>query len=177
MTLDDVVQFSGESADTIRHWQNLGLIPAGDDFGAEELERAGLVSFAARRGVSPEDMARYCEEHGDWLEVFARWGSRPGQDVAYSLDELARRSELDPDVLGKLLGAAGLRDRLYGYDDDLESMSLVATALKFGFPLEALLQILRVASDSMGRVSEAMVRLFHVHVHARFRAEGLTGPA
>jgi adenylate cyclase len=176
MTLEDIVRFSGETAETIRQWQQLGLVPDGDDFGAEELERIGLIRFAARRGVSPDEMAQYCEEHGDWLEVFARWGSRPGQDVAFSLDEMARRAELDPDVLEKLLGAAGLRDRHYGYDDDLESMSLVATALKFGFPLEALLQILRVASDSMGRVSEAMVRLFHVHVHERFRAEGLSGP-
>jgi len=175
MTLDDVVQFSGETAEELRRWQQLGLLPEGDDFGAEELERLGLIRFAARRGVSPDEMARYCEEHGDWLEVFARWGTRPGQDVAFSLDELAQRAELDPDVLEKLLGAAGLRDRNYGYEDDLESMSLVATALKFGFPLEALLQILRVASDSMGRVSEAMVRLFHVHVHERFRAEGLSG--
>ena len=53
---------------------------------------------------------------------------------------------------------------------------LVATALKFGFPLEALLQIVRVASDSLGRVSEAMVRLFHVHVHEQLRAQGLSGP-
>src|SRR5205814_380927 len=75
MTLDDVVRFSGETADTIRHWQELGLVREGEDFGAEELERVGLVGFAARRGISPEDMARYCEEHGDWLEVFARWGT------------------------------------------------------------------------------------------------------
>ena len=175
MTLDDVVRFSGETADTIRHWQELGLVAEGDEFGAEELERVALVGFAARRGISPEDMARYCEEHGDWLEVFARWGTRPGQDVAYSFDEIARRAELDPDVLEKVMAAAGLRDRNYGYEDDLESVRLVATALKFGLPLEALLQILRVASDSLGRVSEAMVRLFHVHVHERFRAQGLSG--
>src|SRR5947209_3679355 len=176
MTLDDVVQFSGETAEELRRWQQLGLLPEGDDFGAEELERLGLIRFAARRGVSPDEMARDCEEHGDWLEVFARWGTRPGQDVAFSLDELAQRAELDPDVLEKLLGAAGLRDRNYGYEDDLEMARLVATALKFGFPLEALLQIVRVASDSLGRVSEAMVRLFHVHVHEQLRAQGLSGP-
>jgi adenylate cyclase len=176
MTLDDVVRFTGETADEIRRWQELGLVPQGKDFGAEELERIGLIRFAARRGVSPDEMARYCEEHGDWLEVFVRWGVRPGQNIAYSREEMAERAELDPEVLDKLLGAAGLRDRDYGYDDDLESARLVATALKFGFPLEALLQILRVASDSMGRVSEAMVRLFHVHVHERFRAQGLSGP-
>jgi class 3 adenylate cyclase/DNA-binding transcriptional MerR regulator len=176
MTLDDVVRFTGESSDEIRRWQELGLLPEGDDFGAEDLERIGLVSFAARRGVSADEMARYCREHGDWLEVFARWGMRPGQDVAYSREEIARRAELDPEVLARVLAAAGLRDRNYGYEDDLESVHLVATALKFGFPREALLQILRVTSDSLGRVSEAMVRLFHVHVHERFRADGLSGP-
>src|SRR5437763_7781002 len=68
MTLDDIVQLSGETAETVRHWQELGLVPGGDEFGAEELERIGLVRFAARRGVSPDEMARYCEQHGDWLE-------------------------------------------------------------------------------------------------------------
>src|SRR5436305_11402439 len=177
MTLDDIAGFSGESADTIKHWQELGLLAAGDEFGADDLERVGLVGFAARRGVSPEDMARYCEENGDWLEVFVRWGIRPGQDVAYDRSELARRADLDPEILEKILSAAGLRDRLYGYEDDLETAQLIATALKFGFPLEPLLQIARVMSDSLGRISEAMVRLFHVHVHEQFRAQGLSGPA
>src|SRR5204863_3013192 len=99
-----------------------------------------------------------------------------GQDVAYDRSELARRADLDPEILEKILSAAGLRDRQYGYEEDLETAQLIATALKFGFPLEPLLQIARVMSDSLGRVSEAMVRLFHVHVHEQFRAQGLSGP-
>ena len=176
MNLDDAARLTGETEQEIRRWQSLGLVPEAEGFGADGLERIGLIRFAARRGVSPDDMATFCAEQGDWLETFVRWAVRPGQGVAYSRQELAERAELDPEVLDKILNAAGLRDRDYGYDDDLESARLVATALKFGFPLEALLQILRVASDSLGRVSEAMVRLFHVHVHERFRAEGLTGP-
>jgi adenylate cyclase len=175
MTLDEIARFSGEPAETIRHWQGLGLLPRGDEFSAEDLERVGLVSFAARRGVSPEDMARYCEEHGDWLEVFVRWGVRPGQEIAYDREELARRADLDPEILEKILSSAGLRDRQYGYDEDLQTAQQIAIALKFGFPLEPLLQIARVMSDSLGRVSEAMVRLFHVHVHEQFRAQGLSG--
>lgn len=175
MTLEEVARFTGETAEDIRHWQQLGLVRGGDEFGAEELERIGLVSFAARRGVPPENMARYCAEDGDWLDVFVRWGVPSGSGTAYDRDELARRAELAPDVLAKVLAAAGLRDRQYGYEDDLESARLIATALKFGFPLEPLLQIARVMSDSLGRVSEAMVRLFHVHVHEQFRAQGLSG--
>ena len=176
MTLDDIVQFSGQTAEDVRQWQELGLVPKGDEFGAEELERIGLVSFAARRGIPPEEMARYCAEHGDWLDVFVRWAIPSGQGTAYDRDELARRAELDPDTFAKLMAAAGLRDRQYGYEDDLEAVRLIATALKFGFPLQPLLQIARVMSDSLGRVSEAMVRLFHVHVHEQFRAQGLSGP-
>jgi adenylate cyclase len=176
VNVDEVARFTGETAEDIRHWQELGLVRRGDEFGADELERIGLVSFAARRGVSPEEMARYCAAHGDWLEVFVRWAIPPGQSTAYDRDELARRAELDPDVFARVLAAAGLRDRQYGYEDDLEAARLMATALKFGFPLEPLLQIARVMSDSLGRVSEAMVRLFHVHVHEQFRAQGLSGP-
>jgi adenylate cyclase len=176
VNLDEVARFTGEQAEDIRRWQELGLVAEGNDFDAEDLERIGLVSFAARRGVGPEEMARYCAEQGDWLDVFVRWGVPPGENAAYDRDELARRAELDPDLFARILAAAGLRDRQYGYEDDLEMARLVATALKFGFPLEALLQIVRVASDSLGRVSEAMVRLFHVHVHEQLRAQGLSGP-
>jgi len=177
VNVDEVARFTGEQSENIRHLQRLGLVSEGDEFGAEDLERIGLVSFAARRGIPPEEMARYCAEHGDWLDVFVRWAVPPGQSTAYDRDELARRAELDPDIFAKLLAAAGMRDRQYGYEDDLEAAHLIATALKFGFPLEPLLQIARVMSDSLGRISEAMVRLFHVHVHEQFRAQGLSGPA
>jgi adenylate cyclase len=175
VTLDDLALLSGQSTDDICAWQALGLLKEGADFSAEDLERVGLVAFAARRGVSPQDLARYCQEQGNWLDVFVRWSTPAGAETVYTRDELAERAGLERDVVDKVIAAAGLRDRQYGYEEDIETACLVSTALKFGLPLEALLQMLRVTSDSLNRASDAMVRLFHVHMHERLRSEGLSG--
>src|SRR3954447_18627508 len=102
---------SGQSTEDIRAWQALGLLKEGDDFNAEDLERVGLVAFAARRGVSPQDLARYCQEQGDWLDVFVRWSTPAGATTAYTRDQLAKRTDLEREVLDKVITAAGLRDR------------------------------------------------------------------
>jgi class 3 adenylate cyclase/DNA-binding transcriptional MerR regulator len=175
VTVEEAGQLTGQSVEDIRRWQELGLLNEGDELSVEDVERVRLIGFAGRRGVAPADLARINEVQGDLLDVFVRWATRPGQDVLYSRDELAERAGLEPELLDRILSAAGLRDRSYGYEDDLEALELVNTALKFGFPDEALIQILRVVSDSLAKASEAMVRVFHIYVHERFRAEGLSG--
>lgn len=62
-------------------------------------------------------------------------------------DDHFEAEDLEREILDKVMAAAGLRDRQYGYDEDIETARLVATALKFGLPLEALLQMLRVTSE------------------------------
>jgi adenylate cyclase len=47
--------------------------------------------------------------------------------------------------------------------------------LQFGLPVEAMVQIVRVLAASLDRVSETMTRVFHLYVHERFRADGLSG--
>ena len=51
-------------------------------------------------------------------------------------------------------------------------MRAARTALDIGLPPEALLQLARVFADSLGRVADAEIRLFHFYVHERLRAEG-----
>lgn len=72
MTLDDIVRWSGQTAEDIARWQMLGLLSNADEFDANDLETVGLIVFAARRGVSPDDLAHYCTEQGDWLRAFVR---------------------------------------------------------------------------------------------------------
>ena len=53
----------------------------------------------------------------------------------------------------------------------------MAIAMQAGLPIDALLQLVRVYGDALGRVAEAENRTFHLHVHEQFRAEGLRGQA
>src|SRR5262249_34244118 len=49
-------------------------------------------------------------------------------------------------------------------------------AYDVGFPEEALLEVLRVHFDSLGRVAEGDVRLFHFYIHERLRVAGVSVP-
>jgi adenylate cyclase len=176
VTRDEAARLTGESVERVRRWQALGLVGgADDDLTAEDVERVRLVGYAARQGVPPEELARICAEQGDMLEAFVRWAIRPGREVAYTREEIVERTGIEPGILEQVLAAAGLHELSYGYDEDVESLQLLTTALKIGLPVEALLQILRVLSDSLNKVSETMTRVFHLYVHEQLRASGLRG--
>ena len=71
--------------------------------------------------------------------------------------------------------AAGLAEQGEVFEDDVEMLSIVATALNVGMPADALLQLVRVYNDALTRVAEAENRLFHFYVHERLKADGLEG--
>jgi adenylate cyclase len=176
MDVEELAGLIGEPAEELRRWQRLGLLgEPGEDVGWESVERARLVQFAARRGVRPDEVARICSEQGDMLEPFVRWGLAPDRGTIYTRAEAAQRSGLDSELLDRVWAAAGLRDQTHAYEEDIETLRMVTTAMQFGLPLEALLQILRVFADAFGKVSDAATRVFHLYVHERFRAEGLRG--
>jgi len=51
----------------------------------------------------------------------------------------------------------------------------VGAVLESGFPLVALLQLVRVYGQGMARVADAEVRLFHLYVHKPLMRSGSTG--
>src|SRR5437868_9226296 len=175
MNRDDAAALLDVGADELRHWQQLGLLDGDDQLSQEDVERARLVCFVARRGIPADELARICNEQGDVLDTFVRWALRPGREAAFTPAEAAVRAGIDPETFDRLWAASGLRDQTEAYEEDIEALHLVATALKVGLPLEGLVQILRVLSDSLGKVSETMTRVFHLYVHESFRAQGLTG--
>ncbi len=72
------------------------------------------------------------------------------------------------------LGVAGERPEQVS-DDELQMLRYVAAVLESGFPLVALLQLVRVYGQAMARVADAEVRLFHLYVHEPLMRAGLTG--
>ena len=50
----------------------------------------------------------------------------------------------------------------------------MADVLRAGFPLVALLQLVRVYAQSIRKIAEAEVRLFHLYVHEPLIREGVT---
>ena len=57
--------------------------------------------------------------------------------------------------------------------DDVEALRHCARVLAAGFPLVAFLQLVRVYVQSMRRIADAEVRLFHLYVHEPMIRDGV----
>ena len=178
MNFDEMSLAMGEPAGELRRWQTLGLLPMEVDAAVDHRpeDRIRLIQFARRRGFQPERIAAALREQPDLLNFFEELSERP-TGAKRTLDEALAEAGVDRDVASKVLGAAGLGEPAAFYDDDVESLRRMAIALQAGLPLDALLQLVRVFGDALGRVAEAENRTFHLHVHEQFRAEGLRGQA
>ena len=164
----------GVSAEDLAQWEGLGLVRRDDDgtFGPGQLERIRVLRLATRRGIRPEQIAASLRDDDDVLGRYLGLMSveRP---LGCSLTEAAEQARLDPDLVRRLWIASGngAHDELF--PDDVTSLRTIGLAIDAGLPAEALVQVARVLGDSLGRVADAEVRLFHFYVHERLRRDGL----
>lgn len=174
MTLDELAEVTGEDIPTLTHYLELGVIESDGDFGPADLERVRLVQVLRRRGIDPSAVGAALQKE---LDAFERYLTHLYPDGGYpsvTVEEAAARAGIDVDLLMRVREAGGLggpNDRLS--EADVDAMRAITIALQAGFPEEALLQLVRVYSDSLNRVAEAEARLFHFYVHERLKAEGL----
>lgn len=175
-SLDRLAELAGEPESRLRGYLDAGLLhrrPNGD-LEPDSLHRLRLIQFARTRGVGDEQLAAATARQGDLLGIFDEID--PTADAAVNLTEVARQLGLDEDVIGELAEILEWRDVGAGTESDVAALRVVAKALERGMPHEALMQTVRVFSDAMDRLADAVVRTFHDYVHERFRAEGLAGP-
>ena len=85
----------------------------------------------------------------------------------YTTEEAASETGLEPELIDRLMtllgtpmGAEGLLN-----EEDLKAMRHCADVLASGFPLVAFLQLVRVYVQSIRRVADSEVRLFHLYIH------------
>jgi class 3 adenylate cyclase/DNA-binding transcriptional MerR regulator len=177
LTLRDLSQRSGQPPERLEEWRSLGLIGRGDAeaFGPEDVKRARLIRLLLRRGVSLEEIAR-AERRDGFLARYVDEVFPGGFQPACSLREASERLGSDLDAMRRLLAASGLAEEGEPlHEEDVQALQAMKVALEAGFPEEALIQLMRVYVDALGRVAEAEVRLFHFYVHERLKAQGLSG--
>jgi class 3 adenylate cyclase len=175
LTLEELSRSTGEPVERLGQWRSQGLIGAedGERFRPEDVERARLVQLFLRRGIGLEAITQAAKRGvlDWWVKMLFPHGIGP----TYSLAEAAEILGLDLGLLRRLWEASGFLeqgDTLM--EADLEGMRLAKAALEAGFPEEALLQLVRVYADALGRVGEAESRLFRFYVVERLRATGLS---
>ena len=174
--IERIAEQAGVDADKVAAWAEIGLLGAGagPEIGADAVERVRLIDLATRRGIKPEVIARVEASRGDIVGRFVELMGGP-RSGGRSLDELAAAVDMDPELVRRFWLSSGLGDQDVLFDEDVEMVESAMVALRSGLPPEALLQMVRVFADALGRVADAESRLFHFYVHEQLRAAGLSG--
>lgn len=117
------------------------------------------------RGHSLEELKRAGREgrlaFGFVEELF------PSHEEQSTVEEVAGETGLEPELIERILVILGTplgRERLLN-PDDVAALRHCARVLGAGFPLVAFLQLVRVYVQSLRRIADAEVRLFHLYVH------------
>jgi len=168
---------AGVTAQTLRRWEQEGLVPQARDgaWTPAAIAQARVVARLRDRGRSVAEI-REATESGRLAFVFAEelLPSREGIDT---LDDAAAQTGLETALIERIYLSLGFNaasvDRLS--DDDLALLRDVAVVLAAGFPLVALLQLVRVYGQALAQIADAEVRLFHLYVHEPLMRQGVPG--
>ena len=166
LSLKRASEIAGVSTSTLKRWAEEGLVPVdnGQWTGASAAQ-ARVIARMRERGYSVEairEAARggrlafgYTE---DLLQV---------PEGHYTRDEAAELTGLEPELIERLMTLLGTPMATEGMlnEEDLRAMRHCADVLASGFPLVAFLQLVRVYAQSIRKVADAEVRLFHLYVH------------
>jgi adenylate cyclase len=92
-----------------------------------------------------------------------------------TVEQVARETGLEPELVERILAILGTpleRERLLN-PHDVQALRHCARVLAAGFPLVAFLQLVRVYAQSLRRIADAEVRLFHLYVHEPLIRDGV----
>ena len=174
--LTEAARLIGVSPSTLRRWAREGAVPLTDGrWTPSAIAHARIVSRLRARSHSLSEIRRAAQSgrlaHLQLENLFPAPG--PGVDLA----EAAKRSGLEPALIERIWTSIGFPahglERLQ--EEDLELLCHLAAALEAGFPLVALLQLVRVYGHALAQIADAEVRLFHLYVHEPLIREGMPG--
>jgi adenylate cyclase len=166
ISLSEAARRSGVPASTLKRWAAEKIVPVRRGrWTATAAAQARVVARMRERGYSLEDLRDAGREgrlaFGFTEELFS------GSDEAVSVATVARETGMEPELVERILVILGTpkgrqRDLT---PEDAAALRHCARVLAAGFPLVAFLQLIRVYAQSMRRIADAEVRLFHLYVH------------
>ena len=127
--------------------------------------QARVVARMRERGYSLEDLKNAGREgrlaFGFTEELFSE------SESEHTVEGVAAETGLEPELIERILVILGTptERRRELTKEDAAALRHCARVLAAGFPLVAFLQLVRVYAQSMRRIADAEVRLFHLYVH------------
>jgi adenylate cyclase len=174
ITLNEAAERSGVDRSTLERWAREGIVPVdGDRWTVTAAAQARVVARMLERGHSLRSLRDAVAEgrlaFGFVEELF------PSADRTITLPEAARRTGLEPELIERLMALMGtpVAKENTLTEQDADAMGGIARVLESGFPLVALLQLVRVYARAIRAIAEAEVRLFHLYVHEPLIREGV----
>jgi adenylate cyclase len=166
ISLSEAARRSGVPASTLKRWAEERVVPVRRGrWTATAAAQARVVARMRERGYSLEDLREAGREgrlaFGFTEELFS------GEEGERTVEEVAAETGLEPELIERILTILGTpkeRERTLG-PEDAAAVRHCARVLAAGFPLVAFLQLVRVYAQSMRRIADAEVRLFHLYVH------------
>ncbi|HEX7060084.1 MAG TPA: adenylate/guanylate cyclase domain-containing protein [Solirubrobacterales bacterium] len=166
ISLNEASRRSGVSSSTLKRWAEEKIVPVRRGrWTAAAAAQARVVARMRERGHSLYDLKRAGREgrlaFGFAEELFAE------PDDRVTVEEVSEETGLEPELIERILVILGTplgRERLLG-PSDVAALRHCARVLASGLPLVAFLQLVRVYVQSLRRIADAEVRLFHLYVH------------
>jgi adenylate cyclase len=159
-------RLAGVSTSTLRRWAADGLLPVADGkWTAAAAAQARVIARMRERGYTVDAIREAAA--GGRLAFGRAEDLFQVPDGSYTREEAAELTGLEPELIERLmtlLGTPMTADAMLN-EEDLRAMRHCANVLSSGFPLVAFLQLVRVYAQSIRRVADAEVRLFHLYVH------------
>ena len=159
-------RLAGVSTSTLRRWADDGLLPvAAGKWTAAAAAQARVIARMRQRGYTVDAIREAAA--GGRLAFGRAEDLFQVPEGSYTREEAAELTGLEPELIERLmtlLGTPMSADAMLN-EEDLRAMRHCANVLSSGFPLVAFLQLVRVYAQSIRRVADAEVRLFHLYVH------------
>jgi adenylate cyclase len=174
ISLSEAARRSGVPVSTLKRWAEERIIPVRRGrWTVTAAAQARVVARMRERGYSLEDLKTAGREgrlaFGFAEELFAE------DDGELTVEMIACETRLEPELVERILTMLGTpvgREASLTAADAV-AIRLCAGVLASGFPLVAFLQLVRVYVQSIRRIADAEVRLFHLFVHEPLIRDGV----
>lgn len=173
ISLSEASRRAGVAAATLTRWADEGIVPVRHGrWTAATAAQARVVARMRERGHSLDELKSAGREgklsFGVAEDIFADRSER------FTLKQAAEQTGLDPELIERVMEVLGTPtggDRSLSAVD-IEAIGRLADVSAAGVPIEATMQILRVYAQSVRRIADAEVRLFHLFIHEPMIREG-----
>jgi adenylate cyclase len=174
ISLSEAARRSGVPVSTLERWAEERIIPVRRGrWTAAAAAQARVVSRMRERGYSLEDLKEAGRE-GRLAFGFAEELFAEGEGEV-TVEAIAEETGLEAELIGRILSMMGtpVGAQVNLTRTDAMAIRLSAEVLAAGLPLVAFLQLVRVYVQSLRRIAEAEVRLFHLYVHEPLIRDGV----